>query len=68
MLLQMCICILNIFAVNQSLFDDLTCLCCWWCRHSPVGPCFKWLHGLMVSCPVTHHEILSKFGPTNGTW
>jgi hypothetical protein len=28
-------------------FNDLTCLCCWWCRHSPVGPCFKWLHGLI---------------------
>jgi hypothetical protein len=35
--------ILNAFAVNRSLFDDLTCLFGLWCRNSPVLSChFKW--------------------------
>ena len=35
--------ILNTFAVNRFLFDDLTCLFGLWCRHSPVLSChFKW--------------------------
>jgi len=55
---------INLFVVNQSLFDDLTCLFGLWCRHSPVLPChFIWFNSQLTCDTYYIFFLLSNTRP-----
>jgi hypothetical protein len=54
-------CILNTFAVNQSVFDDLTSMFGWWYRHNPVLPCNENYHRFDISLQANNLNSLSPY-------